>query len=302
MIRVTAYTPEASSAATTIAPRCRTIRAGSRITRRASAEARAALAPTLDLRYGPGPKETLDLFLPAGDARAERSCSCTADTGARSTRATSRSSRRRSSRADTRSRSSTTTCARTCRSARSSTSAGARWRGLSARAPRTARIAERVVVGGHSAGGHLVAMLYAADWAAHGFARGTLRWAACRCRACTTSRRWCSSRSTSISSSTSARRHGSRRCISRRGRARRSCSRPAPTRPPNSCGRRGSCGTRGPRTARPACSGPLLIRDRNHFDVVVDFARCRQRTDAGHARALLARAAGAHAGQLPGGR
>ena len=34
-----------------------------------SAKARAALAPTLDLRYGPGPKETLDLFVPAGRAR-----------------------------------------------------------------------------------------------------------------------------------------------------------------------------------------------------------------------------------------
>jgi len=34
-----------------------------------SASARAALAPKLDLRYGPGPKETLDLFVPAGGAR-----------------------------------------------------------------------------------------------------------------------------------------------------------------------------------------------------------------------------------------
>jgi arylformamidase len=34
-----------------------------------SATARAALAPKLDLRYGPGPKETLDLFVPAGRAR-----------------------------------------------------------------------------------------------------------------------------------------------------------------------------------------------------------------------------------------
>lgn len=31
-----------------------------------SAEARAALAPALDLRYGPLPKQTLDLFVPAG--------------------------------------------------------------------------------------------------------------------------------------------------------------------------------------------------------------------------------------------
>jgi len=36
---------------------------------RASAEARAALAPRVDLRYGPGPKETLDLFVPSGRAR-----------------------------------------------------------------------------------------------------------------------------------------------------------------------------------------------------------------------------------------
>jgi arylformamidase len=35
----------------------------------ASADARARFAPHLDLRYGPGPKETLDLFVPAGPAR-----------------------------------------------------------------------------------------------------------------------------------------------------------------------------------------------------------------------------------------
>jgi arylformamidase len=35
----------------------------------ASAKARAALWPKLDLRYGPGAKETLDLFLPAGRAK-----------------------------------------------------------------------------------------------------------------------------------------------------------------------------------------------------------------------------------------
>ena len=35
----------------------------------ASAKARAALASKLDLRYGPGPKETLDLFLPNRAAR-----------------------------------------------------------------------------------------------------------------------------------------------------------------------------------------------------------------------------------------
>ena len=35
----------------------------------ASAEARAKVAPHLDLRYGTGPKETLDLFVPPGGAR-----------------------------------------------------------------------------------------------------------------------------------------------------------------------------------------------------------------------------------------
>jgi arylformamidase len=35
---------------------------------KASAEARALLAPNVDLRYGLGPKETLDLFLPPGRA------------------------------------------------------------------------------------------------------------------------------------------------------------------------------------------------------------------------------------------
>jgi arylformamidase len=34
-----------------------------------SAKARAALAPKIDLRYGPGPKETVDLFLPPGRAK-----------------------------------------------------------------------------------------------------------------------------------------------------------------------------------------------------------------------------------------
>ncbi len=36
---------------------------------KASAEARSALTPKVDLRYGPGPKETLDLFLPRGRAK-----------------------------------------------------------------------------------------------------------------------------------------------------------------------------------------------------------------------------------------
>ena len=52
-------------------------------------------------------------------------------------------------------------------SRRSSTSAGARSRGWCAKAPRTAPPAP-LVVGGHSAGGHLAAMMFATDWRALG--------------------------------------------------------------------------------------------------------------------------------------
>ena len=59
-----------------------------------------------------------------------------------------------------------------------------------------------LVIGGHSAGGHLTAMMYATDWRATRPRRRRRSPAAFRCPACTTSRRWCSFRTTSISAST----------------------------------------------------------------------------------------------------
>ena len=84
-----------------------------------------------------------------------------------------------------------------------------------------------------------------------------------RCQAYTTSCRWSDFRSTRISGSTTRRQRASRRCSSRRARERPLCLPPAPTRPPNSCGRRKSCGTPGRKTGRRAqrarCSCPGAI-------------------------------------------
>jgi arylformamidase len=135
-----------------------------------SASARAALAPSLDLRYGPGPKETLDLFLPAGRARGTyvflhggywraldksdfsfvagpfvaRGCAVAVPNY------------------DLCPDVSIATIVQQCRRA-------VAWLvrdGAAHGAP-----PDRVVVGGHSAGGHLAAMLFATDWAALGIAR-----------------------------------------------------------------------------------------------------------------------------------
>ena len=106
----------------------------------ASAEARAALAPKTDLRYGPGPKETLDLFLPAGSrARHVRVHSRRLLARVRQERLLVRRDPVRRS-GPARSPWSTTIFVPTCRSPRSSTSVAARCAGSSARARRTARI------------------------------------------------------------------------------------------------------------------------------------------------------------------
>ena len=132
-------------------------------------------------------------------------------------------------------------------------------------------------------------MLFTTDWAAHGSRARSDRRPASRCRASTISRRWCSSRSTPISSSTTPKPRGCRRRISRRGRARRSCSRPAPTRHPNSSGRPAVSGTPGPQNRPAGAHAPMLIRDRNHFDVVVDLADADERSDARDAGAFRGR-------------
>ena len=63
--------------------------------------------------------------------------------------------------------------------------------GRARRRARTARAPSEVVVGGHSAGGHLAAMMFATDWAARRARAAADSPAASRFRACTISRRWC---------------------------------------------------------------------------------------------------------------
>ncbi len=162
---------------------------------RASAEARAALAPKTDLRYGSGPKETLDLFVPtAPRTRHVRVHSRRLLARVRQERLLVRRDPVRRRRA-WRSPWSTTIFVPTCRSPRSSRSVGARCAGSSARVRRTARIP-------------------AASWSAGIQPADTLRRCcsrpigrntaspshrspeAFRYRACTISRRWCNSRRT----------------------------------------------------------------------------------------------------------
>jgi arylformamidase len=135
----------------------------------ASAEARAKFAPQLDLRYGPGPTETLDLFLPSGCARGtfvfihggywrtfdKSDFSFVAPTFVAQDLAVAVVNY------DLCPDVSIATIVEECRRAvtwlaRDGASHGAD--------PR------RIVVGGHSAGGHLTAMLFATDWSARGFA------------------------------------------------------------------------------------------------------------------------------------
>ena len=135
----------------------------------ASAEARAALAPQTDLRYGAGPKETLDLFLPAGPARgtfvfihggywrafdkSDFSFVATPFVAAGLAVAVVNY--------DLCPSVSIATIADEVRRA-------ARW--IVREGAAHGAHPDRIVVGGHSAGGHLTAMLFATDWSAYGLA------------------------------------------------------------------------------------------------------------------------------------
>jgi arylformamidase len=134
-----------------------------------SAKTRATLAPKLDLRYGPGPKETLDLFVPASAARGtflflhggywraldKRDFSFVATPFVAAGCAVAVANY------DLCPDVSIATIVDECRRAvtwivREGATHGAN--------------PDRIVVGGHSAGGHLSAMLFTTDWPALGLA------------------------------------------------------------------------------------------------------------------------------------
>ena len=135
-----------------------------------SSEARAALAPKIDLRYGPGPKETLDLFVPTGRARGTfvflhggywRALD-KSDFSFVAEPFVARGCAVAVANYDLCPDVSIATIVEQCRRAvawlvRDGTAQGAQ--------------PDRIVVGGHSAGGHLAAMLLATDWTASGFTR-----------------------------------------------------------------------------------------------------------------------------------
>jgi len=133
----------------------------------ASTKARAEFAPRLDVRYGPGPKETLDLFLPAKPARGtlvflhggywraldKSDFSFVAPPFLAQDLAVAVVNY------DLCPDVTIATIVEECRRAMV-------WVAHDGRALGTNT--ERIVVAGHSAGGHLTAMMYATDWDAVG--------------------------------------------------------------------------------------------------------------------------------------
>ena len=134
-----------------------------------SSDARAALAPRIDLRYGPGPKETLDLFVPSSLVRgtfvflhggywrafdkSDFSFVATPFVAAGYAVAVVNY--------DLCPEVSVTTIVEECRRTVAWLVNHGAVQGAST---------ERIVVGGHSAGGHLTAMLLTTDWSAMGLA------------------------------------------------------------------------------------------------------------------------------------
>jgi arylformamidase len=133
-----------------------------------SREARAALRPILDLRYGPGPKETLDLFVPEGRPRGtfvflhggywrgfdKCDFSFVAGPFVAAGNAVAVVNY------DLCPAVSIGTIVEECRHA-------VAW--LASEGGPHGADADRIVVGGHSAGGHIVAMLFATDRATSGW-------------------------------------------------------------------------------------------------------------------------------------
>ena len=135
-----------------------------------SESARVVFAPRLDLRYGPGPKETLDLFVPVGVARgtflflhggywraldkSDFSFVATPFVAAGYAVAVANY--------DLCPEVSIATIIDECRHA-------VAW--LVRDGVRHGANPDRIVVGGHSAGGHLTAMMFTTHWSAQGLAR-----------------------------------------------------------------------------------------------------------------------------------
>ncbi|HET7098418.1 MAG TPA: alpha/beta hydrolase, partial [Casimicrobiaceae bacterium] len=139
----------------------------------ASAEARAELAPHLDLRYGTGAKETLDLFVPSGRAHGtfvfihggywrafDKS-----DFSYVATPFVAQGLAVAVVNYDLCPDVSIATIVGECRRAVAWVAREGAGHGANT---------SRIVVGGHSAGGHLTAMLFATDWSAHGFAEAPI--------------------------------------------------------------------------------------------------------------------------------
>lgn len=128
-----------------------------------SASARAALSPRLDVRYGPNDRETMDLFLPSGKPRGTflffhggywRALD-KSDFSFVATAFVERGIAVGVADYDLCPAVSVATIVDECRRAVAFVARDGAGHGLDA---------THVVVGGHSAGGHLVAMLFATDW------------------------------------------------------------------------------------------------------------------------------------------
>jgi arylformamidase len=136
----------------------------------ASAKARAALAPKLDLRFGSGPKETLDLFLPPGRAKGtflflHGGYWRMLDKSDFSFVALPFVARGYAVAVANYDLCPDVSIAAIVDETRRALTWLAREGAAHGANP------ERIVVGGHSAGGHLAAMLFTTDWVAQGFAR-----------------------------------------------------------------------------------------------------------------------------------
>jgi len=136
----------------------------------ASAKARVALAPQLDLRFGPGPKETLDLFVPKARARGtflflHGGYWRMLDKSDFSFVAPPFVARGYAVAVANYDLCPDVSIAAIVDEARHAVTWLAREGAAHGANP------DRIVVGGHSAGGHLAAMLLTTDWAARGLAR-----------------------------------------------------------------------------------------------------------------------------------